>query len=66
MTIPEKNLMLFRNKVRKLDIPVLYREKRILYDLEVTKKKFRNCMKKWSSLHHLAKEIRNLYFYPES
>lgn len=37
MTIPEKNLMLFRNKVRKLDIPVLYREKRILYDLEVTK-----------------------------
>ena len=29
--------MLFRNKVRKLDIPVLYREKRILYDLEVTK-----------------------------
>lgn len=37
ITIPEKNLMLFRNKVRKLDIPVLYREKRILYDLEVTK-----------------------------
>lgn len=32
-----KKSYVVRNKVRKLDIPVLYREKRILYDLEVTK-----------------------------